>query len=92
MYVLPCATIGGSWFVTYDINGSPFWTRGVMPRWIIPPPNVPPPRPTKTPSEDKPGGYRISVGNWDEVYDTVSGAKTWYNKKTHKNTSKDPFR
>ena len=92
MYVLPCATTGGSWFVTYDINGLPFWTRGVMPQWVIPPPKVLPTHPTKPPSGDKPEGYRISVGNWDEVYDTVSGAKTWYNKKTRKKTSKDPFR
>ena len=93
MYVLPQATTGGAWFLTYDINGFPFWTRGVVPQWVIPPPKVHPPQPTKPPSDSKPsGGYRISVGNWDEVYDTVSGAKTWYNKKTRKKTSKDPFR
>ena len=34
-------------------------------------------------------GHRF--GNWRELYDTMSGEKSWYNTRTKKRTDKDPF-
>lgn len=50
-----------------------------------------PPKPTPKPHPDQKAGYRIRIGNWEEVYDTVDGTKTWYNTVTEKTTEKDPF-
>lgn len=47
--------------------------------------------PPKTKPEQSSTGYRIRVGKWEEVYDTVDGTKTWYNTVTEKTTRKDPF-
>lgn len=78
----------GPWIVVYDANGIPFWT---IPQWGLPFRKEAPPVTKSSESEDGKGSYRISVGNWDEIYDTVDGTKTWYNKKTRKTTKKDPF-
>lgn len=33
----------------------------------------------------------VRIGNWEEMYDSVDGTKTWYNTATQKTTNKDPF-
>lgn len=65
------------------------------PCWVLwmPMPGVNPPKPESIPKTkpDKKEGYRIRIGKWEEVYDTVDGTKTWYNTVTEKTTRKDPF-
>lgn len=46
----------------------------------------------KTEENDCVDAQRLRVGgNWEEMYDAVDGTKTWYNLKTKKTTTKDPF-
>ncbi len=106
----------GSWVVSYDPRGVPFWTNskskaktynlyaqqtdhavvpivhagtGEVVSWdhvLTYRPSPPSPR-KDLKSDRREGDDR----KWREVYDAVDGTKTWYNPKTRKSTTKDPY-
>ena len=69
---------------------------GEIPPWSLPLKAPPPPSATTSGAESNnsrsKGAYSIRVGNWEETYDSVDGKKSWFNTKTRKTTTKDPFR
>lgn len=66
---------------------------GEIPPWSLP--LKAPPSSRKSSESDGGGsgksGYSRRMGQWEEMYDAVDGAKTWYNRKTPKTTKKDLF-
>lgn len=83
----------GNWIVSYDANGTPYWTLMGFPLNVVYVPNPKPDDNTKPDVDTKPDGdtYRIRMGKWEEVYDAVDGTKSWYNTVTSTMTKKDPF-